>query len=139
VAITAHGSSYLTYDLDICYSRTKENLKRIVAALKPYYPRLRDMLEGLPFFWDETTLRNGTNFTFSTDLGDIDLLGEVKGVGTYEGALASSIVIPLYGLEIRFLSIDALIESKRAAARPKDLAILPELEALREELQTTEE
>ena len=27
------------------------------------------------------------NFTFTTDIGDIDLLGEVRGVGGYEEAL----------------------------------------------------
>jgi predicted nucleotidyltransferase len=130
VAISVHGASYVTFDLDICYSRTKDNLRRIVAALRPYHPRLRDIPEGLPFVWDETTLRQGTNFTLSTDLGDIDLLGEVKGVGTYDEALASSLVIPLYGNDVRVLSLEALIASKRAAGRPKDLLILPELEAM---------
>jgi len=123
VAISAHGSSYVTFDLDICYSRTKDNLRRIVAALRPYHPRLRDVPEGLPFVWDETTLRQGTNFTLSTDLGDIDLLGEVKGVGTYDNALASSLVIPLYGNDVKVLSLEALIASKRAAGRPKDLLV----------------
>ncbi len=33
VAITSHGSSYITKDLDFCYKRTRENLKNIVSAL----------------------------------------------------------------------------------------------------------
>src|ERR1700749_1065832 len=84
VAISAHGSSYLTYDLDVCYARSRENLKRLAAALTPYQPRPRDFPAGLPFVWDEQTLRQGTNFTLSTDLGNIDLLGEVAGLGGYE-------------------------------------------------------
>ena len=40
-AATLHGSAYLTRDLDICYERTPENMKRLVSALRPYRPRLR--------------------------------------------------------------------------------------------------
>lgn len=132
VAMNLHGSAHVTFDLDICYARHRTNLTRIVAALSPYHPRLRGLPESLPFIWDEQTLRSGTNFTFTTDLGDLDLLGEVAGVGTYEDALAVSVTVPLYKIECRVLTIDALIESKRAAGRTKDLLVLPELEALRE-------
>lgn len=136
IAITLHGSSYLTADLDLCYNRSKDNLERIAAALSPYRPRLRGAPEGLPFVWDAETLRRGMNFTLTTDLGDIDLLGEVAGVGGYEEAFNSSVAFGLYGHEVRILSLDALIESKRAAGRPKDLLVLPELEALREVLES---
>lgn len=132
VAMNLHGSAHATYDLDICYARRRANLKGIVAALAAYHPRPRDFPENLPFVWDEQTLQGGTNFTLSTDLGDIDLLGEVAGVGSYEEALAASVVVPLYGIECRVLNLDALIESKRAAGRTKDQLALPELEALRE-------
>ena len=136
IAITLHGSSYLTADLDLCYKRSKDNLERIAAALSPHRPRLRGAPEGLPFVWDAETLRRGMNFTLTTDLGDIDLLGEVAGVGGYEEAFNSSVAFTLYGHEVRILSLDALIQSKRAAGRPKDLLVLPELEALREVLKS---
>lgn len=136
IAITLHGSSYLTSDLDLCYKRSKDNLERIAAALSPHSPRLRGAPEGLPFVWDAETLRRGMNFTLTTDLGDIDLLGEVAGVGGYEEAFNSSVAFTLYGHEVRILSLDALIQSKRAAGRPKDLLVLPELEALREVLES---
>jgi hypothetical protein len=132
VAISAHGSSYLTFDLDVCYARTRDNLKRLAAALAPYQPRPRDFPADLPFFWGEQTLRQGMNFTLTTDLGNIDLLGEVKGLGTYTEARAASVVMNLFGLSCQVLSLDALIITKRAAGRTKDLLVLPELEALRE-------
>ncbi|MBC7931213.1 MAG: hypothetical protein H7Z38_11685 [Rubrivivax sp.] len=132
VAMNLHGSAHVTFDLDICYDRRRTNLKRIVAALAPYRPRLRGLPENLPFVWDEQMLQSGTNFTFTTDLGDIDLLGEVAGVGSYSDAFSSSVIVPLYGIECRMLTLDSLIASKRAAGRPKDLLALPELEALRE-------
>jgi hypothetical protein len=135
VAIGAHGSSYLTLDLDVAYSRARENLERLAAALAPYNPRPRDFPADLPFVWDVGTLRQGMNFTLTTDLGNLDLLGEVAGLGNYDEVRKQSVVMPLFDLQCRVLSLDALITSKRAAGRAKDLLVLPELEALRELLQ----
>lgn len=47
-----HGSAHLTNDLDICYSRESENLRRLAEALAPYHPRPRGFTDGLPFVWD---------------------------------------------------------------------------------------
>ncbi|CAN5407427.1 MAG: hypothetical protein ACR2GW_13505 [Pyrinomonadaceae bacterium] len=138
-AMNLHGSAHVTFDLDVCYERSRANLKRIAAALAPYHPRPRGFPEDLPFIWDEQTLQHGTNFTLITDFGDIDLLGEVSGLGNYEAVLAASIVMPLYGFGCRVLSLDALIIAKRAAGRVKDLMALPELEALREVTQKSED
>src|ERR1700694_1183755 len=77
VAASFHGSARITYDLDICYSRTAANLRRLAKALAPF----RGFSEELPFIWDESTLRNRSLFTLITDLGQIDLLGEVLGLG----------------------------------------------------------
>ena len=63
LAISAHSTGYITTDLDFCYLRTKENLKKIVAALAPFKPRFRNFPEELPFVWDERTLQGGKNFT----------------------------------------------------------------------------
>lgn len=132
VALRSHGSAYLTQDLDICYSRSTANLERIVSALGPLHPRPRGFPDELPFIWDRSTLRNGTNFTFKTTLCDIDLLGEVSGVGTYEDALNNSITVDLDGTSVRILTVDALIKVKEAAGREKDVPGLKILYALRE-------
>ena len=78
-AATAHGSARLTQDLDVVYDRSSENLSRLVSALAPYRPYPRGAPPGLPFSWDECTVRNGLNFTLITALGAIDLLGEIAG------------------------------------------------------------
>lgn len=78
-----HGSSYITNDIDFCFARTRDNCGKIAAALALFHPRLRDLPPGLPFVWDAVTLLNGTVFTLDTDLGAIDLLAEVSGLGTY--------------------------------------------------------
>lgn len=131
-AAVLQGSAQVTQDIDICYERTPENMKRLAAALKPHHPRLRGAPEGLPFILDEKTLARGMNFTFESDFGDIDLLGELSGVGQFSALARDAVSIDLDGVKIRAASLDALIRSKRAAGRAKDLNILPELEALKE-------
>jgi hypothetical protein len=138
VAATIHGSSYVTDDLDICYGRSQANLRRIAEALNPYQPRLRGAPEGLPFIWDAKTLQNGLNFTLRTGLGDIDLLGEIAGVGSFDQARTNSVSVKLFEVECLVLSLDKLIDAKRAAGRQKDKLMLPELEALREATQDSE-
>lgn len=132
-AATAHGSARLTLDLDIVYRRTEANVSRLVAALAPHEPYLRGAPPGLPFDWHEPTLMNGLNFTLSTRLGALDLLGEITGGGGYEDLLPHSVRLRLYGTEVWCLGLERLIRVKRAAGRPKDLEAVAELEAIREE------
>jgi predicted nucleotidyltransferase len=133
VAATIHGSARLTQDLDIVYARTPENIVRLAATLAPYAPYLRDAPPGLPFLFDADTIRRGLNFTLTTSLGDVDLLGEILGGGGYDDLLPHSQTIKLSGFEYRCLSLSRLIHVKRATGRPKDLEAIAELEALREE------
>ena len=83
MAAVAQGSAYITVDLDICYQRTVDNLKRLSNALGPLHPQLRGAPAGLPFVLDSATLKSGMNFTLITNAGDIDLIGEVSGLGLY--------------------------------------------------------
>lgn len=82
---------------------------------------------------DEATLNHGLNFTLTTTLGDIDLLGEIPGGGNYSALAAEAIRIPLFGVECHCLTIRQLIRAKRAAGRPKDFDAIAELEAIEEE------
>jgi len=132
VAIRSHGGNYITEDLDICPSRTRDNLKRLAGVLAPLRPRPRGLLETLPFVFDWSTLQHGTNFTFATSMGDVDVLGEVKGIGNYDDLVKDSITVDLDGFPTHILSISGLIIAKEAAARPKDEAGLKVLYALRD-------
>ena len=73
----------------------------------------------------------GLNFTLTTDLGDLDLLGEVTGLGSYDTVKAQAEEIELYQYRVWVLTLAGLIHSKEAAGRPKDLRLLPELKALK--------
>jgi hypothetical protein len=127
LAMIARGSAFLTKDLDICYKRTPENLAALVAALAPLHPYLRGAPPGLPFRVDFPTLEAGLNFTFITDYGDLDLLGEVSGVGDYAQTLSQSSEELMFDMKVRVLSIDGLIAAKKAAGRNKDHGHLLEL------------
>jgi hypothetical protein len=133
VAGTLHGSSMATYDLDIVYRRSKENIQRLVSALEPLEPYLRGVPPGLPFVWDVKTVERGLNFTLVTTLGDLDILGEVAGAGTYDNLASTSLEAEIGSANVPFIDLTSLINAKRAAGRPKDLEAIAILEALREE------
>jgi len=133
VAATVHGSARLTQDIDIVYARNPENIARLVTALAPYAPYLRGAPPGLPFRWSIETIQNGLNFTLTTTLGDIDLLGEIPGGGKFEGLIQDTILLRLFGIECRCVNLRRLILLKRAAGRPRDLEVIAELEAILEE------
>ena len=146
VAATLHGSARVTQDLDIVYDRSPQNLRHLVAeerhrplvghliaALRGHRPYLRGAPPGLPFLWDEGTLRRGLNFTLETDLGNLDLLGEIAGGGGYDELRPHSVEFEAFGLRLRCLDLDTLIRVKRAAGRPRDLEAIAELRVIREE------
>ena len=133
VAAAVHGAARATYDVDVVYSRTPENITRLVSALAPLEPYLRGAPRGLPFTWDAATVSRGLNFTLTTTAGDLDLFGEVTLGGTYEDLLADTESVHVFGIECRCLSLERLIAVKRAAGRPKDLDAIAELEAITDE------
>src|SRR5713226_8741938 len=90
VAMGLQGSAHLTKDIDFCYARTAKNMERLAKALEPFHTVLRGAPSGLLFRFDAKTITNGLNFTLSTDLGDLDFLGEVSGLGFFQDVLGAS-------------------------------------------------
>jgi len=129
-AVVAHGVSIVTRDLDICYERSRSNLDLLAAALAPFHPTLRGAPAGLPFVLDGETLKRGMNFTLLTDFGDLDLLGEMTGVGGYEATISDAKEFRLFNLPVLVASQAVLLRAKRAAGRKKDQIAIEELEAL---------
>ncbi|MBV9656934.1 MAG: hypothetical protein JO295_02380 [Verrucomicrobia bacterium] len=135
VAGNVLGSARLTYDVDVVYERSKANLERISELSKSLSPYLRGAPPGLPFVLDLPTLRNGLNFTLTTTLGDLDLLGEVVGGGNYRDLLPRTFIVEAFGVKFRCIDLPTLIKLKSAAGRPRDLDALAELQALFEETE----
>jgi hypothetical protein len=131
MAAAVYGSPTITGDLDICYARDQPNLKALAAALQELHARLRGADPGLPFLLDAETIKNGLNFTFITDAGDLDCLGMPAGTQGYQDLIEDAMALELEpGLEAQFCSLDALRRMKRAAGRPKDLIELEILDRL---------
>jgi hypothetical protein len=84
----------------------------------------------LPFKLNAATLAAGLNFTLTTSLGWIDLLGEIAGAGNYNDLYPNSKLIQAFGVSCRVIDLDTLIAAKRAAGRPKDFEAISELELI---------
>jgi len=138
VAGIVHGSARATYDVDLVYSRNKENFQRLAKALLKHNVRLRDAPEGLPFSWNAKTIRSGLNFTLTTGLGDIDLFGEVAHGETYQDLLSHSFDVEAFGVRFKCIDLPTLIRIKEAVGRPKDREAIAELRVLLEETKNNQ-
>jgi predicted nucleotidyltransferase len=125
-----YGSPRVTYDVDLCYRRTPENLERLAAALRELRPTLRDAPPDLPFRIDAQSLALGSNFTFTTDLGDLDLLGYVEPIGGWDELSTDARTMHLDDLALRIISLGDLIRIKEYLGRPKDRDSARQLRAL---------
>ena len=75
------------------------------------------------------------NFTLTTDLGDIDLLGEVAGGETYQTLLPHSFEVEAFGIRFKCIDLPTLIRIKETAGRRKDLEAIAELRVLLDEME----
>ena len=123
----------MTMDVDVCAPSTPANLERLFAAVRELHPRFRDRPEVSVS--SAAQLAGFRNVYLLTDFGALDVLGEITGVGDFEAVKAHSIEISLWGHPVRLLSLDALIDAKRALDRDKDRAVLRELELIRAKLR----
>ena len=132
------GSSRPTQDVDLCYKRDRANLERIAVCLRSIKTRLRGAPADLPFILDARTLEMGTNFTFTTELGDLDLLGYVEPIGQYEDLLPRHESYELGAFAVNTIGLDDLLRVKLPINRAKDQESIAQLKAIkriREETQ----
>jgi hypothetical protein len=132
IAATFQGSTTITRDFDICYSRERANMERLASALRELNARLRGVDVDVPFQLDAASLRNGLNFTFKTKHGDFDCLGDPGGGFDYELLKRNADHMDVGGWKVMVASLDDLITMKRAAGRNKDRIEVENLSALRE-------
>lgn len=130
-----HGSGLLTVDLDVCCRFGSVNLRRLESALRDLHPWHRLTTNQLPFVLTDELCLSLKNLYLQTDLGKLDCLGEVLGVGDYEAALRRSVEFNMSFGPIRMFDLETLILSKAATGRDKDKYALPVLHALAEKKQ----
>jgi predicted nucleotidyltransferase len=129
---TLHGSSLLTRDLDVCAVLTADNVERLREAFRDLHPTHRMTPQQLSFLDNPERGTALKNLYLQTDLGALDLLGSVMGVGGFDRVAAGSIEIELFGRAVRVIGLEDLIKAKEALGREKDLLAVKELRAILE-------
>jgi len=130
VAAGLNGSSLATFDLDICYDPAPDNVEKLARVLSGWHAYLRGVEPGLPFIMDAKAFRITPIMTLTTDMGSIDVMDRVTGVGDFDTVFANSFAVADSGYTFLALTLASLIDAKRAAGRVKDRGQLIELEAL---------
>ena len=143
VAAIVHGFSGSTFDLDAVPDVGTANLNRLgrtlleLGAVVYADPSRRDLAaDGKPpeadgFGYTAEGLRNEAVWHLTSTAGMVDIARAIDGVGGYRDL--SRLKRTVFGITIEVASLDHIIASKRAVARPKDLRLLSELERLRDE------
>lgn len=132
LCVVYHGVPVATFDLDICCPFGEENVLKIESAVKDLHPVHRLTADKLPLEVTRSSFKDLKNVYLQTDLGKLDCLGEVAGLGNYAQVLKMSISHSMSFGEFRMLSLDALIIAKTAAGRQKDLDAVRLLQAVKE-------
>ena len=122
-AVGIHSEPRYTKDLDILIGGSAENLARVVAALQHYGapPALTEQVR---------TMNAGEFVFFGVPPARVDLLREIPGVD-FAQAWTRRKTMPWQGVDVHVLGLDDLLDAKRAAGRPKDLADVRLLERVR--------
>jgi hypothetical protein len=132
VCAVYHGAAVATFDLDICCPFGEENMRRIEVAVQDLHPVHRLTAHKLPLETTRSAFASLKNLYLQTDLGKLDCLSEVAGLGKFEAVLAQSTAANFGFGEFRLLSLDALIAAKTAVGREKDLEAVRLLQAIKE-------
>ncbi|HVU37431.1 MAG TPA: nucleotidyltransferase [Opitutales bacterium] len=133
-AAVVHGSTMVTRDVDVCCRFTEENLRKLHAAVADLHPVHR-MRPDLPFTLAPEAVAGLKNLYLLTDLGVLDCLGEVKGVGDFGEVSKHSIAGQFPFGKCLVIDLPTLILAKEAMRREKDLQAVRQLRAIQEHRQ----
>lgn len=131
IAAILHGAPIMTADVDILFDSRPENIERLVEALRKVSARYYDPA-GRHFVPDVYKLTNFKMNLLRTDFGRLDVLPTIGAGKTYRDLIDQTVEYEVEGFRLRVLDLEAIIESKEAAGRPKDLRSLPFLYELLE-------
>lgn len=127
-----HGSTLVTRDLDVCAVLNADNVAKLRDALRDLRPTHRLTPQRLSFLENPEPGVGMKNLYLETELGPVDFLGTILGVGEFERVRAASIEVELFGRRCRVISLQDLIQAKEALGRDKDRIAAKELRAIAE-------
>jgi hypothetical protein len=128
-AAALQGAPVTTIDIDFLFRKTPANMKKLKAIageldaviLSPYYPA-----SGL------------FRMSRDTDGLQLDFMSVVNGVRSFEGLRKRAKAIRFGASSIYVAALADIIKSKKAAGRPRDLAVLEVLEKALEQTSSNE-
>ena len=122
-ALGIHGRPRATKDFDVWVEASAENAPRVIQALQAFGAPLMGLTE-------EDISSPGTGLQIGVEPGRIDLLTAISGVA-FEQAWPERVEADFgEGVRCGVISAKHLLQNKRAAGRPQDLADVAALERL---------
>ncbi len=128
LAAVSQGAPVSTFDVDVVPRHSPENLARLLEILRRLHAHHRGQPGGRVIEASMRDLDPGGHALLETDLGPLDVLGRIEQGQGFEELLPRCIEIELRGQRVLVLSLEALVELKRASRRAKDALVLPILE-----------
>lgn len=129
-AAVTHGSSQVTRDLDVCAVLTEESVGMLRRALAEWNPRHRLTPQRLSFLKFPVPGEPVENLYLQTDMGVVDILSSVLGVGDFERLKSKAEEYMVDGRVCRVISLEDLIAAKEAIGRDKDRIAAMELRVI---------
>jgi hypothetical protein len=123
-AAALQGTPVTTVDFDFLFPKTSRNMKKLKAlakaleavVLRPYYPAA-DLYRVAR---DEDGLQ-------------VDFMSIIHGIRSFAGVRDRASIVEIAGVPILVAALEDVVRSKRAARRPRGLAVLEVLEKTLEE------
>jgi hypothetical protein len=129
-----YGVTLVTEDVDVCARFTPQNLRRIENAVKEFNPVHRLAANKLPLELTDELCSRLKNLYLKTDIGILDCLSEVAGIGDFDAVLQQSQKVSFPFGDCYILKIDALIRAKQAVGRQHDIITVQQLSVIKERL-----
>jgi hypothetical protein len=131
IAIQAYGGQRLTQDLDVAIAASAENIERLASALLDLDARIvgpdGQRSKSVP---TAPLLASSDQWHLITPHGPLDVLTLPAHLGSFADMRARAHEVPLGDLSIPIAHREDLLEMKRTAGRPQDLADVRLLESL---------
>jgi hypothetical protein len=126
-----HGCTYVTQDIDICCDFSSTNLLALQEAVSGLHPVHRMTPNRKKLRLTEKTCQQLKNLYLDTDIGQLDCLSFIDGIGNYQKVKQVSELVQVQDIQLRVMRLDALIKAKKQMKRPHDRQAILQLEAIK--------
>lgn len=131
-AAAVYGCTLVTQDVDICCNFSSDNLLRLKLALEGIHPFHRMTPNRVKLDLTIDNVGQFKNLYLDTDLGPLDCLSTIDGIGDFQKALDASCQIESDGMRLNVLTLNALIKAKESLNRPRDQQAVIQLKTIQQ-------